>query len=244
MSLTGLFTLRRSPARGRARHADPPTRRLLRIAGIILLALVLIPLILTPLYRVIRPASTQMLFDWATFQPVDRRWVNLDDMAPILPRTVVTSEDGRFCVHRGVDWSAVSDVLDAPRRSPRGASTVTMQTVKNLYLWQSRSYFRKFLEVPLAYYADAVLGKRRTLEIYLNVAEWGPGIYGAEAAAQRYFGRPAARLDARQSALLAAALPNPLVRNPGKPSTRLQHLARILAGRAARKSADTSCLGR
>ena len=242
MSLTGLFTLRRSPARSGAR-AETPTRRLLRIAGGIVLALFLIPLILTPLYWVIRPASTQMLVGWLTFQSVDRRWVSLDDMAPILPRTVVTSEDGRFCAHRGVDWSAISDVIDTTRGSPRGASTITMQTVKNLYLWQSRSYLRKFIEVPLAYYADTVLGKRRTLEIYLNVAEWGDGVFGAEAAAQRYFNRPASKLDGRQAALLAAALPNPLVRNPGKPTQRLQHIARILASRAARKSADTSCLG-
>jgi monofunctional biosynthetic peptidoglycan transglycosylase len=239
MSLAGLFTMRR----GAKSPAETPARKILRIAGGVLLALFLIPLILTPLYWVIRPASTQMLFGWLTFQSVDRRWVSLDDMAPVLPRTVVTAEDSRYCEHRGVDWDAVSDVIDTTRGAPRGASTITMQTVKNLYLWQSRSYVRKFLEVPLAYYADAVLGKRRTLEIYLNVAEWGPGIYGVEAAAQRYFNRPASKLDARQASLLAAALPNPLVRNAGKPSARLQHLARILATRASRTAADISCLG-
>ena len=237
MSLTGLFTLRRSAAGS----AETLPRRIGRLAVIVLVALFLIPLILTPLYWVIRPASTQMLFGWLTFQQVDRRWVGLDDIAPILPRTVITAEDGRYCEHKGVDWNAVSDVIDDG--APRGASTITMQTVKNLYLWQSRSYVRKFLEVPLAYYADAVLGKRRTLEIYLNVAEWGPGIYGVEAAAQRYFKRPAAKLDARQSALLAAALPNPSIRNPGKPSRRLQNLAGILARRASANAADTACLG-
>jgi monofunctional biosynthetic peptidoglycan transglycosylase len=238
MSLAGLFTARRT----RARRQETPLRRGLRIAGIVAITLVLIPLILTPLYTVIRPASTVMLFNWFTFQPVDRRWVSLDDIAPIVPRTIITAEDSRFCEHPGVDWDAVSDVLDS--ESSRGASTIPMQTVKNLYLWQGRSYLRKALEVPLAYYADIVLGKRRLLEVYLNIAEWGPGIFGVEAAAQRYFKRSAADLDARQAGLLAAALPNPLVRNPGRPDARLRQLGNRLANRAARTAADTSCLTR
>jgi monofunctional biosynthetic peptidoglycan transglycosylase len=238
MSLAGLFTARRT----RARRQETPLRRGLRIASIVAITLVLIPLILTPLYTVIRPASTVMLFNWFTFQPVDRRWVSLDDIAPIVPRTIITAEDSRFCEHPGVDWDAVSDVLDS--ESSRGASTIPMQTVKNLYLWQGRSYLRKALEVPLAYYADIVLGKRRLLEVYLNIAEWGPGIFGVEAAAQRYFKRSAADLDARQAGLLAAALPNPLVRNPGRPDARLRQLGNRLANRAARTAADTSCLTR
>jgi monofunctional biosynthetic peptidoglycan transglycosylase len=168
--------------------------------------------------------------------------VSLDEVAPIVPRTIVSAEDGRYCEHPGVDWDAVSDVLDSD--STRGASTITMQTVKNLYLWQGRSYLRKALEVPLAYYADTVLGKRRVLEIYINVAEWGPGIFGVEAAAQRYFRRSAANLDPRQAGLLAAALPNPLVRNPGRPDARLRQLGNMLTSRAARAAADTSCIER
>jgi monofunctional biosynthetic peptidoglycan transglycosylase len=238
MSLAGLFAARRA----RARRRDTSFRRFLRIAGIVVLALIFIPLILTPLYTVIRPASTTMLFDWLTFQQVDRRWVSLDEVAPIVPRTIVSAEDGRYCEHPGVDWDAVSDVLDSD--STRGASTITMQTVKNLYLWQGRSYLRKALEVPLAYYADTVLGKRRVLEIYINVAEWGPGIFGVEAAAQRYFRRSAANLDPRQAGLLAAALPNPLVRNPGRPDARLRQLGNMLTSRAARAAADTSCIER
>jgi monofunctional biosynthetic peptidoglycan transglycosylase len=240
MSLAGLFAARRA----RTRRRETPLRRGLRIAATIVFALVFIPLILTPLYTVIRPASTVMLFNWLTLQPVDRRWVNLDDIAPIVPRTIVTAEDSRFCSHLGVDWSAVSDVLDLTGGTPRGASTITMQTVKNLYLWQGRSYLRKALEVPLAYYADIVLGKRRVLEIYLNVAEWGPGIFGVEAAARVYFNRSAASLNARQAGLLAAALPNPLVRNPARPDARLRQRGNMLAGRAARAAADTSCLDR
>lgn len=238
MSLAGLFTIRRT----RAGRQETPLRTGLRIAGIVAIALILIPLILTPLYTIFRPASTVMLFNWLTLRPVERQWVGLDDIAPIVPRTVISAEDSRFCSHPGVDWDAVSDVLGS--ESSRGASTITMQTVKNLYLWQGRSYLRKALEVPLAYYADAILGKRRVLEIYLNVAEWGPGIFGVEAAAQRYFRRSAASLDARQAGLLAAALPNPLIRNPGRPDARLRQLGNMLASRAARAAADTSCLTR
>ena len=244
MSLPGLFITRRSASARRSRRGNTPVRRLARIAGGIAIALVLIPLILTPLYAIVRPASTVMLAGWLTGQAVDRRWIALDDIAPILPRTVITAEDGRYCSHHGVDWSAITDVIGADDGPARGASTITMQTVKNLFLWPQRSYLRKLFEVPLAYYADFVLGKRRILEIYLNVAEWGPGIYGVEAAAQRYFNRSAANLDARRAGLLAAALPNPLIRDLAKPGPRLQHLARVLSARAARTAAETACISR
>src|SRR5690606_3426591 len=128
--------------------------------------------------------STPMAWTWLTGGQVQRDWVPLEAVAPALIRTVMVSEDSRYCSHRGVDWAAVQDVLDANRDTPRGASTIPMQTVKNLFLWQSRSYVRKAIEAPLAYAADFVLGKKRLMEIYLNIAEWGPGIFGAEAAAR------------------------------------------------------------
>src|SRR6185295_15301036 len=111
---------------------------------------------------------------------------------------------------------------DRSKGPNRGASTVSMQVVKNLFLWKSRSYVRKALEIPLALYADLVWSKRRTMEIYLNVVELGPGIFGAEAAAQAYFHRPAKELTAGQAALLVAALPNPVERNPAKPDRLLR----------------------
>jgi membrane peptidoglycan carboxypeptidase len=104
--------------------------------------------------------------------------------------SIIMSEDGQFCSHWGVDWGALNAVLDREGGPSRGASTIAMQTVKNLFLWSSRSYIRKGLEIPLAYYADFILSKRRIMEIYLNIAEWGPGIFGAEAAAQHYFNKP------------------------------------------------------
>jgi monofunctional biosynthetic peptidoglycan transglycosylase len=134
----------------------------------------------------------------------------------------------------------VAEVVDDD--APRGASTITMQTVKNLFLWPSRSYVRKAMEVPLAYYADLVLGKRRVMEIYLNVAEWGPGIFGAEAAARHYFDRAAADLSAGQAALMAAALPNPAERDPAHPSRHMRRIAEIIARRAAAAGDYVGCL--
>jgi len=117
-----------------------------------------------------------------------------------------------------------------------------MQTVKNLFLWPGRSYLRKALELPLALWLDAVHSKRRIMEIYLNIAEWGPGIYGAEAAARHYFGRSAAALTARQAALLAVTLPNPHARNPAKPGSSLNRLANIIQRRAAGAGGHLECL--
>jgi len=198
------------------------------------------------LYRphFVHPVSTLMLMRWITAKPVDRQWVDLDDVAGMLRYSVIMSEDGQFCAHRGVDWNEFMSVVDdALSGEPtRGASTLTMQTVKNLFLWNSRSYFRKFLEIPLAIYIDALWTKNRILEVYLNIAEWGDGIFGIEAAAQHYFNVPAARLSARQSALLAAALPNPLVRNSAKPGRQHSRLASVVQKRAAKSRAYTACV--
>jgi monofunctional biosynthetic peptidoglycan transglycosylase len=133
-----------------------------------------------------------------------------------------------------VDWGALHEVVEEAEKdedSPsRGASTIPMQTAKNLFLWPSRSYIRKGIEIPLALLIDLAWSKRRILEIYLNIAEWGDGIFGAEAAARHYFHKSADRLDAREAALLATALPNPRLRNPARPSPRHAGLAaRIMA---------------
>jgi monofunctional biosynthetic peptidoglycan transglycosylase len=167
---------------------------------------------------VVTPPSTLMLGRWATGQPVERSSVPLASISPYLPAAVIASEDARFCLHHGVDWDALRDVIDDEDGPSRGASTVTMQTAKNVFLWPSRSYVRKALEIPLALYLDLVWGKRRTIEIYLNIAEWGDGIFGAEAAAQHHFGKPARDLSRQEAALLATTLPNPHLRNPARPS--------------------------
>ncbi|WP_441510408.1 monofunctional biosynthetic peptidoglycan transglycosylase [Bosea sp. TAF32] len=177
------------------------------------------------LYRVVPVPSTLMLARWLTLRPVEREWVPLAQISPNLIRAVIAAEDQRFCSHRGVDWIELNAVLEDEDGPSRGASTLTMQTAKNVFLWPGRSYIRKGLEIPLALAIDFAWGKQRVIEVYLNVAEWGHGLFGAEAAAQRYFGKSAARLSPAEAARLAAALPNPLLRDPGRPNRGLQSAA-------------------
>ena len=168
---------------------------------------------------VVRPLSTLMLGRMATGQPVDRRWVTLPEISPNLIASVILSEDGQFCRNRGIDWEALREVLQSGNGSPsRGASTITMQVAKNLFLWPGRSYVRKAIEIPLALVLNLVWTKKRILEYYLNIAEWGDGVFGIEAAAQHDFRLSAKALSLRQAALLATALPNPFLRNPARPS--------------------------
>lgn len=192
----------------------------------------------------VHPVSTLMIWNKIKGETVTRDWVALSDISPNVWQSVVSSEDGQFCRHHGVDWAEIDLVIDdALEGEPvRGASTIAMQSVKNLYLWPSRSYIRKVLEVPLAMLVDAVWGKKRLMEIYLNIAEWGPGIYGIEAAAQHHFGRPASKLSRRQAALLAVTLPNPKLRNPAKPGKGMRRIARLVERRAKASGAYVGCL--
>lgn len=203
---------------------------------------VVLPFVLTPLYLFARPISTLMVWDLLTLQGYSRQWVDLDDISPSMRQAVVMSEDGQFCFHDGVDWGQLRSVLSRNGGPSRGASTITMQTVKNVFLWPSRSYIRKGLEIPLALYADLVWSKRRTLEIYLNIAELGPNVYGVEAAAQYYYKKPASKLSRREAALIAAALPNPAIRNPLKPSRAQKTLSRIIERRVSQSGAYVECL--
>lgn len=222
-------------------------RRLIRWVLILGAVLVAIPLVLVPVYSSssVRPISTLMLADHFTFQPYDRQWVPLDAIAPVMMHSVVMSEDGQFCAHDGVDWTELRAVVDRALEegsAGRGASTIPMQTVKNVFLWGGRSFVRKGLELPLALYADAVWSKGRMMEIYLNVAEWGEGIYGVESASRFYFNRPAKDLTARQAALLAASLPAPLQRDPANPSASLSRIADRIQARARGAGAYVRCL--
>jgi monofunctional biosynthetic peptidoglycan transglycosylase len=218
-------------------------RRVWRIVWRVVLVLVLIPVVLVPLYRLVPPPSTLMLYeDVARAGNVQRIWLPLDRIAPVLVTSVMMSEDGRFCSHHGVDWDELTKVIDRPDDRPRGASTIAMQAAKNLFLWPSRSYLRKSVEMPIALYADFVWGKRREMEIYLNIVEWGPGIFGAEAAARHYFNRSAAALTASQAALLAATLPNPAERDPAHPSAGLRSIAGTIAARARMAGGYIDCL--
>ena len=191
----------------------------------------------------IHPVSTLMLARWATGEPVDRRWVPLSAVSPKLVAAVILSEDGQFCHEHGVDFGALRDVIEERDGAPsRGASTLTMQVAKNLFLWPGRSYLRKALEIPMAVLLDALWGKRKVLEAYLNVAEWGDGVFGIEAAAQRDFGVPASALSARQAALLATALPNPILRSVAQPSRRHRQLARRILDMQPIAGPHVACL--
>ena len=195
-------------------------------------------------YLAVPPVSTLMLGRWLTGRGADRTFVPLASVASTLPAAAIASEDARFCLHAGVDWDALREVIDeADEGGPsRGASTIPMQVAKNLFLWPGRSVIRKAMEIPIALYLDLVWPKRRMIEVYLNIAEWGDGTFGAEAAARRYFRKPAAELSRRESALLVAALPNPLKRNPGRPG----RLETARAGRILARMAGTplQCLDR
>lgn len=190
--------------------------------------------------RVVDPPLTPLMVRNAFAYGVTKEWIDLEHVAPALVRAVIAAEDGRFLVHHGVDWEAIARAReynarhgDEPRR---GGSTITMQCARNVFLWQGKSYVRKALEVGIAGLLELLWGKRRILEVYLNVVEWGPGVYGAEAAARTHFGVSAAALSPRQAALLAAALPNPLHWNPGRPSRWLLGRGAVIERRAARVS--------
>lgn len=218
-------------------------KRLFRWIALTVLAAFLLPYLLTPLYRYVTPVSTPMLWRWLNRAPVERVYVPLADLPRAVPLSVMAAEDARFCQHRGVDWRGLREALeDADSWSEaRGGSTLTQQVAKNLFLWPGRSYLRKALELPLAFWVDLVLPKRRVLEIYLNVAEWGPrGQFGIEAGSRYAFRKSARDLSAQEAALMAAILPNPRRRSAQRPGPGVRRLAGIYTARA--RAQPAGCL--
>ena len=210
-------------------------RRLISGLVIALLLVLLVPYVLTPLYSVGQPISSLMAWRWLRGKPVERDWVSLATISSALPRSVVASEDARFCSHNGIDWDslrgAIADAQDGEVAG--GGSTITQQVAKNLFLWPGRSMIRKGLEAPLALWIDFILPKQRVLEIYLNIAEWGPsGQFGAEAGSRYAFRKPASALSAREAALMASILPNPVTRSAKKPGPGVRRLASTYVARA------------
>ena len=223
----------------------PRIPRPLRAVIFAVLVLLAAPYAITPFYAVVEPVSTVMLWRSVSGARMQRQYVPLARIAPALPLAVIVAEDGRFCSHHGVDFAEIRDALaDADDLDDlRGGSTITQQVAKNLFLWPGRSWLRKALEFPLALWIDLVLSKRRILEIYLNIAEWGPnGEFGVEAGSSYAFGKPARELSHYQAALMAAALPNPVTRNTHAPGPGLRRLAGLYVGRSEQSPGAASCI--
>ncbi len=192
---------------------------------------------LVALFSVVNPPVTHTIWtEQRRLGEVDREWVPLEDIAPVLARSVVAAEDARFCQHWGIDVTAIRAAL--AEGGQRGGSTISQQVVKNVFLWQGRNWLRKALETVLTPLVEAIWSKRRILEVYLNVAEMDEGVFGAEAAARRYFGVGPDALTARQAALIAAVLPDPKGRNAARPSQALRKRAAQIRDGAATIRAD------
>jgi monofunctional biosynthetic peptidoglycan transglycosylase len=223
-----------------------PLRRLVVIVAIVAVVLMLIPYAVVPFYRFLDPVSMPMLWRYATSARVERIDVPLAHIAPALRLAVIAAEDGSFCRNPGIDLGEIRAALEQSNDNldeSRGASTITQQTAKNLFLWQGRSFVRKALEIPLAVWMTLVLPKRRILEIYLNIAEWGPnGEFGAEAGARWAFGQTAQNLSPYQAAELAAILPNPVLRSAKTPSVLVRRLAGLYERRAVEFSGLDACV--
>jgi monofunctional glycosyltransferase len=220
-------------------------RRVTRFLWTMLLAVVLFWAGLLLLYRFVNPPVTPlMLVRLADHAAIVHRSVPLARVSRDLVRAVVVAEDGRFCSHWGIDLDAVGDALEeaADGGRMRGASTITMQLARNIFLWPGGGFLRKGIEAPLAAALDAAWPKRRILEVYLNVAEWGPGVYGIEAAARTHFGVDARNLSRSQAARLAAILPSPRKWKANPPGAYVASRAATIEARMAYADGYLGCL--
>ena len=220
-------------------------RRLAFSVAVVIAILVLAPYVIAPFYRSVDPVSMPMLWRRMTGKRVERIVVPLSRISPALQLAVIVAEDGGFCHNRGIDLGAIREAMQQSEDvgEARGASTITQQTAKNLFLWEGRSFVRKALEFPLALWLNLVLPKRRILEIYLNIAEWGPnGEFGAEAGARFAFGKSAHDLTPYQAAELAAILPNPVERSAKTPGVLVRRLAALYQRRSIEFGALDACV--
>ena len=196
---------------------ESPKRKRRRPVLTALLALALLLVASVGIHRFLPPPTTFLMVSRSLEgEGLSYRWRSLDEISPRLVEAVIASEDSTFCAHRGFDMKAIEKALNANARAEkrgagrlRGGSTISQQTAKNVFLWPGRDWVRKGLEAGYTVLIETLWGKRRIVEVYLNVAEWAPGVYGAEAAAQHWFGKSAGELSAREAARLAAILPSP-----------------------------------
>ena len=213
-----------------------------RIVLIVVLLAAAAPPAMTLIYRLVPPPITLLMIErLIQGQGLSKSWRGLPDIAPALPQAVIAAEDARFCEHHGFDFEAMRKAALNNQRRPgkvRGGSTISQQTAKNVFLWPGRDYLRKGLEAGFTVLEEAIWGKRRILEIYLNVVEWGPGTYGAQAAAQRYFHKDARDLSPAEAARLAAILPSPLKWKAVNPGRYVQHRSARIGAAAVTVRAD------
>lgn len=227
----------------------PPRRR--GLAGRLFFWLAMLTLVLpvgcTAVYRVVPPPVTILMLQRAPQHGIDRDWVPMRRIAPALPLAVIAAEDARYCEHGGFDFEAIEKAMESNKRGRklRGGSTISQQAAKNVFLWPSRSYVRKGLEAYFTVLVEAIWGKRRIMEVYLNSVEWGPGTYGAEAAARKYFGVGADRLTTQQAARLAAILPSPLKWKAANPGPYVARRSRRIAAASGvvRREGLADCIG-
>jgi monofunctional biosynthetic peptidoglycan transglycosylase len=211
---------------------------------------VVLPVAIVGAYRFVPPPVTAlMLIRLAEGHGWDYRWRGLQDISPTLAQAAIASEDSRFCLHHGFEFAAMEKAMAHNDRRPnkiRGGSTISQQTAKNVFLWPDRTYVRKGLEAYFTVLTEALWGKRRIMEVYLNVVEWGPGFYGAEAAAQHNFGHSAKHLTTSEAAHLVAILPSPLKWKAVNSGSYVQRRAGTVAERVGtvRNDGLSSCLSR
>ena len=201
------------------------------------LIVTLVPLAVIVMFSVVNPPMGHyMRTEAARLGGIDREWVPMDEIAPVMARSAVAAEDANFCLHWGIDTAALRAAIEAG--GARGGSTISQQVVKNVFLWHGRSYVRKALEAGMTPAVEMVWSKRRILEVYLNIAEFDEGVFGVEAAARHYFGVGPEALSATQAARLAAVLPSPKKRSASRPSSAVRKRAGQIAAGAATIEAD------
>lgn len=216
-------------------------RFLLWIAVILLVG----PVVLTAVIGVVPPPATPLMaLRSADGVAIRKEWTPLDRISTHVPRAVIAAEDNLFCEHRGFDWRAIGDAAEdyAAGKRIRGASTISMQVAKNLFLWPGRDFVRKGAEAYLTVIVELLWSKRRIMEVYLNIAEWGDGVFGIGAAAKTHFGKPAAALTAREAALLAAVLPNPREWSPVRPTAYIAGRADVIMRRTGQLGPLLACV--
>ena len=240
MAKTGTSKAKK-PTRSKAAAKPRPLKWLLGWVGFLALRgttiLIIFGLALVLIYRFVNPPLTHTIWSESRrLGTVDYEWVAIEDIAPVMARSVVAAEDANFCLHWGFDVVAIRAAMDGGNK--RGGSTISQQVVKNVFLWQGRSWIRKALEAAITPAVEALWSKRRIIEVYLNVAEMDEGVFGIKAAAKRYFDVAPDALSAKQAALLAAVLPSPKTRSAARPSASLRKRANSIVDGAATIRAD------